>query len=147
MLVWRELRHNETEAAAAIHRRAVALIPGYDLSLHDAEEYRLFYREQVFDAGPIWGAFDNDALIGHVALQPGWIDHLYVDPDRYRQGVGHGLVAIAQRQQDDLQLWTFQANAAARRLYERCGFVVEETTDGSRNEEGLPDLRYRWRRC
>jgi hypothetical protein len=31
----------------------------------------------------------------------------------------------------------------ARRFYERHGFVAEATTDGD-NEEGAPDVRYRW---
>jgi hypothetical protein len=43
-----------------------------------------------------------------------------------------------------LQLWTFQRNTAARRFYGRLGFVAVEQTDGSRNEEDEPDVRYRW---
>ena len=43
-----------------------------------------------------------------------------------------------------LQLWTFQVNEAARRFYERQGFVAAESTDGSGNEERSPDVRYTW---
>ncbi len=45
-----------------------------------------------------------------------------------------------------MQLWTFQRNARARRFYEARGFVPVEATDGSRNEEKEPDVRYLWRR-
>jgi len=44
-----------------------------------------------------------------------------------------------------LQLWTFQANREARRFYERHGFTAVEETDGTTNEERLPDMRYKAR--
>ena len=43
-----------------------------------------------------------------------------------------------------LQLWTFQRNAVARHFYERHGFRAAELTDGARNEEVEPDVRYVW---
>jgi hypothetical protein len=43
-----------------------------------------------------------------------------------------------------LQLWVFQKNVGARRLYERAGFELAELTDGERNEEREPDARYVW---
>ncbi len=146
MLTYRRLLPSEGDAAACIHREAGALIPGYDTSLHTPEEYLRFYADRVMINGPVWGAFEGDTLLGHVALLDGWIDHLYVTPTRHGQGIGSALVAIAQREQDELRLYTFQANARARRLYERHGFVVEELTDGQRNEEKMPDATYHWRR-
>lgn len=101
----------------------------------------------VLANGPLWGAFEGGVLRGHVALRPGWIDHLYVDPAHHRRGIGSALVALAQREQDELRLFTFQSNVNAQRLYERHGFVVEELTDGARNEEKLPDMTYWWRRA
>jgi hypothetical protein len=41
----------------------------------------------------------------------------------------------------------FAANAPARAFYEKHGFVAVEATDGSRNEAGAPDIRYRWSRA
>jgi membrane-anchored protein YejM (alkaline phosphatase superfamily) len=55
-------------------------------------------------------------------------------------------VELAKRRQPSgLQLWTFQVNGTARRFYERHGFLAVESTDGSGNEEGDPDVRYVWR--
>jgi hypothetical protein len=39
---------------------------------------------------------------------------------------------------------TAQFNAAARRFYERHGFVEVMSTDGARNEEREPDVRLEW---
>ena len=44
---------------------------------------------------------------------------------------------------EHLDLWTFQSNTAARRFYERHGFVAIDATDGQ-NEENAPDVHYRW---
>jgi len=146
MITLRRLRPDEGPAAADLHRRGGALIPGYDTSLHTAEEYVVFYRDKVMVDGPVWGAFQGEVLRGHIALLPGWIDHLYVDPDFHGQGIGSELVRLAQGQQVELRLYTFQANTRARALYERHGFVIEELTDGARNEEKMPDVTYHWRR-
>ncbi len=146
-LVLRRLRRDETDFAADLHRRAGALIPGYDTGRHPPAAFAALYRERVFAAGPLWGAFDRRSLVGHVALLPGWIDQLYVEPARHGEGIGSTLVRLAQREQDDLQLHTFAANARARALYERHGFVAEAFGDGSGNDEGMPDVRYRWRRA
>jgi ribosomal protein S18 acetylase RimI-like enzyme len=146
-LEYRRLEPQHVDAAADLHRIAGALIPGYDTTLHTPEEYRAFYATQVLAEGPVWGAFEGDVLRGHVALAPGWINHLYVEPALHGRGIGGALVQIAQREQAELRLYTFQSNLRARALYERHGFVIEELTDGERNEEKLPDVTYHWRRC
>lgn len=146
MITLRLLTADEGEAAARLHRRAGALIPGYDTALHSEAEFAAFYRDKVMVDGPVWGAFDGDRFVGHVALLPGWIDHLYVDPEVHGRGIGSALVTLAQGQQDELRLHTFQSNVRARALYARHGFVIEELTDGQRNEEKMPDVTYHWRR-
>lgn len=142
----RLLHIDEASAAADLHRRAGALIPGYDTSLHSPEEYQTFYQDDVMTKGPVWGAFEEDILRGHIALLPGWIDHLYVDPDHHRKGIGKALVRLAQAEQAELRLYTFQSNARARSFYESLGFTIEDLTDGQRNEEKMPDMTYYWSR-
>jgi GNAT superfamily N-acetyltransferase len=82
-----------------------------------------------------------------MSLKPGWVDQLYVAPDRLGEGIGRRLLELAQSRAgaDGLQLWTFQVNERARRFYERNGFELAEMTDGSGNEEREPDVRYVWR--
>lgn len=145
-LTLRPLARHHAAVAADLHRRAGALIPGYDTSLHSPAEFIAFYVEKVLPGGPVWGLFDGDRLTGHVALLPGWIDHLYVEPALHGRGIGSRLVRVAQAEQAELRLYTFQSNVRARALYERHGFVIEEMTDGARNEEKMPDITYYWRR-
>ena len=76
MITLRLLTRDEGDAAARLHRRAGALIPGYDTSLHSEDAFVAFYRDRVMVEGPVWGAFEDGAFRGHLALLPGWIDHL-----------------------------------------------------------------------
>ena len=141
----RLLSSNDAAASARLHREAGALIPGYDTSLHTPEEGVVFHRDTVIPGGDAWGAFASGRLLGFIALLPGWIDHLYVQPDLHRRGIGSKLVQFAQDRQSELRLYTFQSNANARAFYERHGFAIEELTDGTRNEEQMPDITYLWR--
>lgn len=145
MIAYRLLADHEIEAAAHQHRVAGALIPGFDPALHSFAETCAHYR-LALAKGPIWGAFEGAALAGHMALEPGWIEHLYVDPPRHGHGIGRALIDIAKREQDMLQLWTYQANARARRIYEAAGFVAEEFGFDPEHADRAPNVRYRWTR-
>ncbi|GAB5509964.1 MAG: hypothetical protein Rhims3KO_13650 [Hyphomicrobiales bacterium] len=77
----------------------------------------------------------------------GLISHLFVHPDHQRKGVGAQLLDTTIEQHGlPLHLWVFEANSRARSLYESRGFEMTERTDGTSNEEGLPDLHYELRR-
>lgn len=132
-------------AAARIHHNAQATIPGYPAELHGLADCEAFYRDVVWPAGAITGAFEGMLLRGHIAVRPGWIDHLYVDPAHHGRGIGRLLLGGVMAGATELRLWTFQSNTRARTMYERAGFVAEAFTDGE-NEERLPDVRYCWRR-
>lgn len=139
-----KLTLDHVEQAANLHRVAGALIPGYDTTLHSADEYYIFYRDEVMLKDDLWGVFDGSRLQGFIALLPGWIDHLYVDPAIHRAGIGSSLVRLAQEKQSELRLYTFQSNVNARAFYEKHGFVIKELTNGERNEEKMPDITYQW---
>jgi GNAT superfamily N-acetyltransferase len=139
----RRLREEEMDQAAVIHRTAFDERLPWLAALHTPAEDRAFFRDRVFVECEVWGAFDGE-LIGFIAFREGWIDQLYVAPDRQRQGVGATLLQIAKAASSSLSLWTFQRNPGARRFYEKHGFAAVEQTDGSRNEEREPDVLYRW---
>ena len=115
-------------------------------ALHTAEEDEKFFRDHVFTVNEVAIALHDEKIIGFCAFRQGWIDHLYVLPAFHGRGIGTMLLAKPMEKYPELELWVFQKNEQARKFYERRGFVLAETTDGSGNEEREPDARYRWSR-
>lgn len=133
-------------AVAALHRLTMRSSLAYLPDLHTPDEDVAYFREQLFPNNDIWLAVEGETILGYAAHSPGWLNHLYVHPQRQGQGVGDALLRTAMAADDRLQLWTFQKNEDARRFYEHHGFVLEELTDGARNEEQEPDALYVWTR-
>lgn len=72
-----------------------------------------------------------------------WIDQLYILPGHTGQKLGAQLLAHAHTELPlPIRLYTFQANAGARRFYERHGYRAIALTDGADNEEKCPDVLY-----
>jgi GNAT superfamily N-acetyltransferase len=93
-----------------------------------------------------WVAEDDLGICAFMLLEPGWLDQLYVRPDRIGQGIGSKLVDKAKDlMPNGLKLWTFQSNLLAHKFYERHGFLAIEQTDGTHNEERSPDVCYEWK--
>ena len=84
--------------------------------------------------------------VGYLALVDDILDHLYVGPEHQNQGVGSLLMAKAKALRPaGLRLYAFQRNRHARAFYEARGFMPVEFSDGTGNQEGEPDVLYRWR--
>lgn len=146
MVDLRRLTIENAADAARVHRSSFDERLPWLAGLHTPTEDAEFYRIVVFAECRVWGAFEDNELLGVMALRQGWIDQLYVLPEAQSQGIGSGLISIAKSSQSSLSLWTFQKNVAARRFYEQHGFTVIEETDGLTNEEKEPDVRYEWRK-
>jgi GNAT superfamily N-acetyltransferase len=111
------------------------------------ESVRRYVRDIFVGKTEAWVAIDGDAVVAIMSLKPGWVEQLYVATDRQGEGIGRQLLDLAKEHSDgQLELWTFQVNARARRFYERNGFTIAEMTDGAANQEKEPDIRYLWRR-
>lgn len=82
---------------------------------------------------------------GFIAREGGFVHALFVAARFQGRGLGAALLRDAQDQTARLDLWTFQRNLGAQRFYLRHGFVEVARTAGD-NEEGLPDIHYRWQR-
>jgi GNAT superfamily N-acetyltransferase len=125
-------------------RSFAAALPGVRRA-HSDDEVRRWVADVLLPTHDVWVAEEDGAVVGVLALSDGWLDQLYLDPDRRGQGIGDRFVALAkERSPRGLQLWTFQVNEAARRFYRRHGFAEVESTDGSGNEEREPDVRLVW---
>jgi len=123
--------------ARAARQAAIAFLP----DLHTPAEDVAFYERQI-SCGIGLCVEESGEVLGFALGQGQMIDHLYVDVGWQRQGIGSTLLdRMCQALPDQpVRLWTFQSNAGAIAFYRHHGFVVVDQTDGSGNEEGLPDF-------
>ncbi len=97
-------------------------------------------RNEIFRKCEVTVAEKLGAVVGYISTQEGFISGLWVHPDHHRQGIGTALLNHAiSTWPGPLELWVFEANHGAIRLYERHGFRTVHTTDGSATDEKLPD--------
>lgn len=114
--------------------------------IHTFEETVRFFGDFVIPHQTVLVAELEEGTVGFIAIEGEWIEHLYVAPAQQGIGIGDALLTRAKEMRPDgLMLWTFQGNHRARAFYEKRGFVAVEFTDGSRNEERTPDVRYQWK--
>lgn len=133
--------------AAMVHIIARRVNLSYLPQLHSRDETMGYFLTEVFPRSRVWVAQTEDGMItGFIAATPGWVDHLYILPDFQGSGIGSQLLDLAREGEQEMQLWTFQRNARARRFYENRGFRVVRETDGADNEEKEPDVLYAWTR-
>lgn len=113
---------------------------------HSDAEVRDWFSYVVVPQYETWIAVVDGSVVGFLVLDGEELEQLYLDPSWRGQGLGDRLLAQAKQQRPGgLGLWTFQVNAPAQRFYERHGFIEVDRTDGLRNEEHEPDVRYVWR--
>jgi GNAT superfamily N-acetyltransferase len=141
----RRARAEDAQAVGELYWRArAAAVPAIPPSVHPHDDVLEHFATVVLPCCDTWVAVEDEVVVGFIALEPGWVDHLYVEPARTGQGIGTALLGLGKHEQPEgLDLWAFQSNLGARRFYERHGFVAVAFTDGD-NEEGEPDVRYRW---
>lgn len=93
----------------------------------------------------LWVAELDGVLVGYARFTDTWLEDLYVEPDRQRQGIGTALLQTVQAQlPQGFGLWVYEANVAARGFYLAQGLVALERTDGAADGEGAPDRRMLW---
>ena len=131
---------------ARIHLAARRAAMPWLREVHTDEETHAWAATILPAENEIWVAEADGKVVGFAAVAPGWLNHLYVEPDWQGRGIGHRLLDLAkERSPEEVLLWTFARNERARRFYENAGFAVIEETDGAGNEEQEPDVLYRWR--
>jgi len=117
---------------------------------HTAPEVRAWVRDVLLPSGNVTVACEGERIVGVLATAReegiAWIEQLYLLPGWTGQGLGTRLLAHAlSTLPRPVRLYTFQANADARRFYEQHGFEVIPLGDGSGNEERCPDVLFELR--
>lgn len=113
--------------------------------LHTRAEDLAFAGEMI-ERGWVTVAEDSAGVAGFVAREGAVIHALYVDAERRGSGCGSALLRRMKARAAALSLWTAQANARARAFYRAHGFAEVGCSDGSGNDEGLPEIRFQWLR-
>lgn len=131
----------DAPAIAAVYR-----LSAWHPHIHTPEEDVAFFSGRMLPEQTVGVVEEGGAVVAYAAAQGDFLNHLFVHPEAQGRGHGSRLLGHVREGLDFLQLWTFQGNVKARSFYERRGFAAAEFTDGEGNEEGLPDVRYEWRR-
>lgn len=128
-------------AAVQVAARTAGPMPA---NIHPESEIADFLTSRL-PVDETWVAELDGEVAAYTRFTGTWIDDLYVAPDLQRHGVGGALLDLVMSLRPaGLGLYVFETNTPARRFYEHRGFVVTERSDGSANEERLPDLRMEW---
>ena len=142
----RPARDDDAVAIAQAHIDARRVAMPWLPVVHTFEETVRFFGEFVIPNQVVLVAEVEEGVAGFIAIEGGWVEHLYVAPTHQGIGIGDALLHRAREMRPGgLMLWTFERNHRARSFYERRGFTAVEFTDGSRNEERTPDVRYHWK--
>jgi len=144
----RRARPDDAESIADVY--LASLRATYDFPLaHSEQQVRRWIADVLLPTEEVWvavGPGPDRPIVAMMALTSDTLDQLYVTPGWIGRGIGERLITLAKaRRPVGLDLYTFQVNSGARRLYERHGFVEVGRGDGSSNDEGQPDVRYAWR--
>ena len=140
----------DADAVATVYLRSRKELVACAPLVHPDDAVRAWIRQRLIPAGGTTVAVADGLVVGLLAVSTGrdggWIDQLYLLPGWVGQGIGTRLLELARsRLAPPIRLFTFQCNEPARHFYERRGFRAIAFGDGSRNEEGCPDILYEWR--
>jgi len=115
--------------------------------LHSPDKVRWYFETIVLPVEKVLIAREGVQAVGFISVAEGWLNHLYIDPERWGSGIGRRLLDEIRSEASYLQLRVFQQNLTARRFYFDRGFRECELTNGQHNEEKMPDARMEWVRA
>ncbi|BBA40029.1 MULTISPECIES: GNAT family N-acetyltransferase [Burkholderia] len=146
-LILRRAISDDAAEVAEVYLRSRNTLASYAPLAHSEAAVREWIANMLVPSGNVTVAVNDNRIVGmavHVVADGvAWLDQLYVHPEFKRQGIGSALLESVKSQTvGKLQLYTFQMNRDAAAFYERQGFVAIAYSDGSRNEEGCPDVLY-----
>jgi len=123
-----------------------AMLPGLR-DPHTEAQTRAWMRDTVFTRYSVRLAEVDGEIVGFAARDGAWLMQLYVKPGWTGRGIGSTLLEVilteAAAATPILRLHTFARNVGARRFYEKHGFAAVAFGEGTGNEEGEPDVRYK----
>ena len=146
-LILRRAIAADAAEVAEVYLRSRNMLASNPPLAHSEAAVRVWVAVVLVPSGNVTVAVNENRIVGMaahaVADCVAWLDQLYVHPEFKRRGIGSSLLESVKSQTvGKLQLYTFRMNRDAAAFYERQGFVAIAYSDGSRNEEGCPDVLY-----
>jgi GNAT superfamily N-acetyltransferase len=128
----REARPEEAEVLAGVQEQASLAALGHIFPPEDHPYPRGAIRERWIDAVADPGrrtliALSEGEPVGAACVRAEWLDGLYVAPERWGTGLAaelhdRALEVVRELGSERCHLWVLEANARARRFYERRGW-------------------------
>jgi len=106
-MILRPAHPRDIDRITSIHRTARAAAMPWLAVVHSEAEDRWFLEHRVLAEQTVQVAEICGAVVGFAAYDDGWLHHLYVAPNAWRQGAGARLLSQSQGTSPALQLWTF----------------------------------------
>jgi len=148
-VIFREANQHDADEIAYVYLASRRHFLPYAKIPYTDAQLRIWIAETVIPKSNTIVAVKDEQIIGMMSMKNGdtlsWIDHLYIHPEFVNDGLGSRFIEKALTAlKPPIRLVTFQENEGARRFYERHGFIAIDYNDGSRNEEGCPDVIFEW---
>lgn len=149
-MIFREATIDDAKRLAEIYLHSRKTELSYAPLAHSDDSVKEWIANSLIPSGGVTVAEENGGLKGFIAVSDdgtyGWIDHVYLEPAATGLGIGGKLIDRAkQTLRSPIRLYTFQQNEGARRFYQRHGFQEIVLSDGSLNQERIPDVLMEWR--
>jgi GNAT superfamily N-acetyltransferase len=146
-VVLRQATPTDADGVADVYLASRKAFLSFAPLAHSDREIRQWVADALIPSGGVTVAAIDNEVIGMMALsrdgQLDWIDQLYLHPSAVGRGIGTLLLERGKQELGPvIRLYTFQANAASRRFYERHGFQPVAVSEGALNEEHSPDVQY-----
>jgi GNAT superfamily N-acetyltransferase len=105
----------DAPAVTAVHLASRAAAMPWLPVVHTPAETRWWVEHVVLGRLRTWVAVDDDDVLGFVSVDVGRLEHLYLRPDRRRQGIGTLLLRQAQQAEPGgFTVAVFTRNTSAR---------------------------------
>lgn len=131
----RQLNNSEFDDAIALSLSVFTECGTADFDIKGLETFKSFiHNKELMDKLTIFGAFDNDRLIGIIGAKNRGthISLFFIHPNFHRRGIGKQLFNSAYAKQTGIQI-TVNSSSYAMKFYESLGFsktFEEQETDG-----------------
>lgn len=131
----RQLNNSEYEKAVSLALDVFVECGSVDFDVNGLQTFKNFvYDDELMNELCIFGAFDNETLIGIIGTKNGGshISLFFISPKFHRRGIGRQLFDSVYADQNQMQI-TVNSSSYAVKFYESLGFSKtseEQETDG-----------------